>query len=172
MLTGFLVITFFSALLIALRPLAPARALWIAIPVLLCANIVVTSGIQEMRGGLQLYWVLTSLIVMLAAIGVANLYVQGGLGLRLIAWFTLFLAIYDIVFTRFIPLTPELAVSLQGRPSIPASASPRGASTRMSASATCWSSASTPSPPTRASAAAARSPPSCSSSCSGRSPRA
>ena len=71
---------------------------------------------DDMRGGLQLYWVLTSAIVMLAAIGIANLYVQGGLELRQIAWFTLFLAVYDIIFTRVIPLTPELAVALQGRP--------------------------------------------------------
>jgi plastocyanin len=52
----------------------------------------------------------------IAAVGVANLYVQGGLGLRHIAWFTLFLGVYDIFFTRVIPLTPQLAVTLQGRP--------------------------------------------------------
>ena len=115
-LTAFLVVTFFSASLIALRPLVPARRLWCAIPLALTANIVVTAHMDELRGGLQLYWLLTSAIVLVAAVGVANLYVQGGLGLRQIAWFTLFLAVYDIVFTRVIPLTPELAVALQGRP--------------------------------------------------------
>ena len=115
-LTAFLVVTFFSASLIALRPLVPPAWLWCAIPLVLTANIVVTAHMDDFRGGLQLYWVLTSAIVLVAGVGVANLYVQGGLGLRHIAWFTLFLAIYDIVFTRVIPLTPELAVALQGRP--------------------------------------------------------
>jgi plastocyanin len=115
-LTGFLVVTFFSALMIALRPLFPARRLLVAVPVMLTANLVITHAIGDARGGLQLYWISTSVIVAIAAIGVANLYVQGGLGLRHIAWFTLFLGVYDIFFTRVIPLTPELAVALQGRP--------------------------------------------------------
>jgi plastocyanin len=115
-LTGFLVITFLSALMIALRPLFPGRALWTAVPALLAANILVTHGMHHTRGGVQLYWVLTSAVVMVAAVGIANLYVQGGLELRQIAWFTLFLAVYDITFTRVIPLTPLLAVALQGRP--------------------------------------------------------
>jgi plastocyanin len=115
-LTGFLVLTFFSALMIALRPLASARWLLIAVPALLTANLAVTKAMGDLAAGLQIYWILTSLIVVIAAVGVANLYVQGGLQLRQIAWFTVFLGVYDIVFTRFIPLTPELAVALQGRP--------------------------------------------------------
>jgi plastocyanin len=115
-LTAFLVVTFLSALMIALRPLFPARRLWTVIPALLAANIVVTHGMDDTRGGVQLYWVLTSAVVLVAAVGIANLYVQGGLQLRQIAWFTLFLAVYDITFTRVIPLTPLLAVALQGRP--------------------------------------------------------
>jgi plastocyanin len=115
-LTGFLVVTFLAGLMIAFRPLLPARRLWVAIPMLLAADIVVTHNVGTMAGGLQVYWVLTSLIVVGAAVGVSNLYVQGGLQLRQIASFTLFLAVMDIVFTRFIPLTPKLAVALQGRP--------------------------------------------------------
>jgi len=115
-LTGFLVLTFFSALMIALRPLFSARILLVAVPVLLAANLAVTRSMDDIAGGLQVYWVLTSVIVLVAAVGVANLYVQGGLQLRHIAWFAVFVGIYDVVFTRFIPLTPELAVALQGRP--------------------------------------------------------
>jgi plastocyanin len=115
-LTGFLVVTFLSALLIALRPLAPSRALWVAVPAALIADIAVTAHMHTLPDGLALYWLLTSAIVMLAAVGVANLYVQGGLRLRHIAWFTLFLALDDLVFTRLVPLTPQLAVALQGRP--------------------------------------------------------
>jgi plastocyanin len=115
-LTGFLVVTFLAGLMIALRPLLPARRLWVAIPALLAANIVVTDHMTTLPGGPQVYWLLTSVIVGGAAVGVANLYVQGGLHLRQIACFTLFLAVTDIVFTRVIPLTPKLAVALQGRP--------------------------------------------------------
>lgn len=115
-LTGFLVLTFFSALMIALRPLFSARTLLVAVPVLLTANLAVTRSMDDIAGGLQVYWVLTSIVVLIAAVGVANLYVQGGLELRHIAWFAVFVGIYDVVFTRFIPLTPELAVALQGRP--------------------------------------------------------
>ncbi|MEA2193318.1 MAG: hypothetical protein QOI73_3439 [Solirubrobacteraceae bacterium] len=115
-LTGFLVLTFTSALMIALRPLAPARLLWVAIPLLLVANLLVTRSMEDFGGGLQVYWLLTSIVVMIAAVGIANLYVQGGLGLRHVAWFTLFLAVYDIFFTNVVALTPLLAISLQGRP--------------------------------------------------------
>jgi plastocyanin len=115
-LTGFLVVTFFSALMIALRPLVAARRLLVVVPLALTVNLVITRSMSGVEGGLQLYWVSTTVIVVIAAVGVANLYVQGGLGLRQIAWFTVFLGIYDIFFTRVIPLTPELAVALQGRP--------------------------------------------------------
>jgi plastocyanin len=115
-LTGFLVVTFLSALTIGLRPLFATRTLLVAVPVMLIANLAITRGMDGLGGGLQVYWVSTSIIVAIAAVGVANLYVQGGLELRHIAWFTLFLGTYDIVFTRVIPLTPELAVALQGRP--------------------------------------------------------
>jgi plastocyanin len=115
-LTGFLLVTFLAALMIALRPMLPARRLWVAVPALLAANIVVTDHMDTMAGGPQVYWVLTSAIVGAAAVGVSNLYVQGGLHLRQIAWFTLFLAVTDILFTRVIPITPKLAIALQGRP--------------------------------------------------------
>jgi len=115
-LTGFLVLTFMSALMIALRPLVSTRLLWIAIPVLLVTNLLVTRSMAAIDGGLQIYWLLTSVVVMTAAVGISNLYVQGGLQLRQIAWFTLFLAVYDIFFTNVVPLTPQLAVNLQGRP--------------------------------------------------------
>jgi hypothetical protein len=59
---------------------------------------------------------LTSAIVLLAAVGVSNLYVQGGLRLRQVAWFAIFLAVYDLIFSTVIPLTPQLAAAFEGRP--------------------------------------------------------
>lgn len=115
-LTGFLVVTFFAALWIALRPLLPARLLLLLIPAALALDIVITYSLLGTRSGWQVYWIVTSTIVMLAAVGVSNLYVQGGMRLRHIAWFALFLAVYDVVFSLIIPLTPRLADAFEGRP--------------------------------------------------------
>lgn len=115
-LTGFLVLTFGSAMAIGLRPILPARYRRVLIPTLIGSEIVVTYTLLGAPRGLQLYWVLTSAIVLVAAMGVSNLYVQGGLRLRQIAWFAVFLAAYDAFFSAVIPLTPELAAAFEGRP--------------------------------------------------------
>lgn len=115
-LTGFLILTFSSALSIALRPILAARHRRILIPALIGSEILVTYRLLGTTGGLKLYWLLTSTIMLLAAMGVSNLYVQGGLRLRQVAWFTVFLAAYDAFFTLVIPLTPQLAMAFEGRP--------------------------------------------------------
>ena len=68
------------------------------------------------QAGWQLYWVLVGTVVLISAISVANLYVQGGMQLRHAAWFTLLLAAYDYYFSQIVPLTPELADRFQGYP--------------------------------------------------------
>lgn len=115
-LTGFLILTFGSALAIGLRPIMPARYRRVLIPTLIGAEIVVTYTVLGAPRGLQLYWVLTSAIVLVAAMGVSNLYVQGGLRLRQVAWFAVFLAAYDAFFSTVVPLTPQLAAAFEGRP--------------------------------------------------------
>jgi hypothetical protein len=54
--------------------------------------------------------------VVLAAVGVSNLYVQGGMHLRHVAYLRLFLGLYDVVFTMVLPLTQRLADTFEGRP--------------------------------------------------------
>lgn len=115
-LTGFLIVTFGSALGIGLRPMLPARYRRVFIPALIGGEILVTETMFGTPRGLELYWVLTSVIVLIAAMGVSNLYVQGGLRLRQIAWFTVFLAVYDLIFSTVIPLTPQLAATFEGQP--------------------------------------------------------
>lgn len=115
-LTGFLVITFSSAMAIGLRPILPTPYRRVLIPVLIGSEIVVTYTLLGAPRGLQLYWVLTSTIVLVAAMGVSNLYVQGGLRLRQIAWFAMFLAAYDAFFSSVVPLTQQLAAAFEGRP--------------------------------------------------------
>ncbi len=67
-----------------------------------------------------MFWTENSLIVVLAAISVANLYVQGGMQLRHVAWFAAGLAIYDSIFTIGFPITNLLVRDFVGYPLFPA----------------------------------------------------
>jgi hypothetical protein len=115
-LTGILVVTFVSALYLALRPFLPPRYLWPLLAVLMVANILITENLLGTRQGWQAYWVLTSAIVLIASVGVANLYVQGGMNLKHIAWFALILAFYDGFFNLVVPISQKLADRFEGQP--------------------------------------------------------
>jgi hypothetical protein len=115
-LTGFLVLTFASAMSITLRPVLGAAPRRLLILALIVTEIYVTYEWLGTEMGLVVYWVLTSAIVLVAAVGISNLYVQGGLRLQQVAWFSLFLAGYDAFFTMVVPLTPMLAETFEGRP--------------------------------------------------------
>lgn len=115
-LTGLLVVTFVSALYLALRPFLLARYLWPLLALLMLANIAIAEMLLGTRQGWQLYWVLTSAIVLIAAVGVSNLYVQGGMRLRHIAWFALILAFYDGFFNIVVPIGQKLADRFEGQP--------------------------------------------------------
>ena len=115
-LTTFLAFTFGSALAIGLRPVLRPTTLWVFIGTLLGANIWVARTMLGTQAGWQLYWVLVGTVVLISAISVANLYVQGGMQLRHAAWFVLLLAAYDFYFSQIVPLTPELADRFQGYP--------------------------------------------------------
>src|SRR6266508_751569 len=115
-LTIFLVITFVSALSIGYRPVLPRAVLWPAIGLLIGTNIVVARNLLGTTRGWQLYWALTSVAVLFAAVAVANLYIQGGMRLRHVAWFALGLAVYDPIFSFGVPLTAKLADAFAGFP--------------------------------------------------------
>src|SRR6266571_4527805 len=116
LLIGFLLLTFTSALYMALRPFLLPRFLWPLIACLVVVNIIVTETLLGTRSGWQLYWVITDAIVLCAIVGVSNLYVQGGLRLSSIAWFALVLGFYDAFFSLVIPLTQKLADRFEGQP--------------------------------------------------------
>src|SRR5262249_49122697 len=61
-----------------------------------------------------------SIVVLLAAISVANLYVQGGMKLRHVAWFAGGLAVYDSLFTLVWPVSNELIREFVNHPLFPA----------------------------------------------------
>lgn len=115
-LTTFLAITFTASLSIGYRPVVSPAVLWTGIGLLLGLNIWMTRTILGTVLGWQLYWVETSVIVVLGASAVANLYVQGGMQLRHVARFAGLLAIYDLIFTMVTPLTNELAEDFLGYP--------------------------------------------------------
>jgi hypothetical protein len=136
LLTTFLGITFFSAVSIGLRPLLRPATVWLTVGFLLGLNIWLGNNALGTVRGWQIYWAEDSLIVLLAAIAVSNLYVQGGMQLRHVAWFAGALAIYDVVFTEVWPLTRRWAGG-------------SGSTTPRSVSATCWSTRCSRSPRSR-----------------------
>ncbi|MFL6140647.1 MAG: hypothetical protein ACJ72N_02100 [Labedaea sp.] len=115
-LTSFLAVTFAASLSIGFRPVLDPTWLWLGIGLLLGGNIWLARTMLGTVLGWQLYWVETSVIVVLGAVAVANLYVQGGMQLRHVARFAILLAIYDVIFTMATPLTNELAEDFLGYP--------------------------------------------------------
>jgi len=115
-LTGILVVTFVSAMYLALRPFMSGKYLWPLIAVAMIANIVISELFLGTQQGWEMYWVLTSSIVLIAAVGVSNLYAQGGMRLRQIAWFALILAFYDGFFNLVVPISQKLADRFEGQP--------------------------------------------------------
>jgi hypothetical protein len=115
-LTSFLVMTFLASLSIGYRPLLPAGQLWLLIGLAIGANVWIARTMLGTVVGWQVYWALTSVIVLFGASAVANLYVQGGMYLRHVAIFGFALAFYDATFSLVIPVTPLLADAFIGYP--------------------------------------------------------
>jgi hypothetical protein len=115
-LTTFLCITFASALSIGLRPLLGSAALWITVGTLLGANLWLNRTMLGTVFGWQLTWLEGDVIVLLAAMAVSNLYVQGGMKFKHVAWFALILAGYDVLFTTVLPVNSHLAEEFLGWP--------------------------------------------------------
>jgi hypothetical protein len=119
-LTTFLVLTFVASLSIGYRPVLRPALLWTAIGLLIGVNIWVARTSLGTVGGWQFYWAETSLLVLLGASAVANLYVQGGMQLRHVAWFAGGLAIYDSMFTLVWPISNLLIREFVNHPLFPA----------------------------------------------------
>jgi hypothetical protein len=113
-LTGFLILTFTSALAIGYRPVLPRAALWLGIAGLLGADMAVAAVMGQNVGLWQAYWLVNSALMMFAVAAVSNLYIQGGMRLSHVAWFALGLAVYDPVFSFVFPITDRLAGRFAG----------------------------------------------------------
>ncbi|MBV9688690.1 MAG: hypothetical protein JO202_03160 [Ktedonobacteraceae bacterium] len=114
LLTVILVVAFIGLIYTGLRPLMRARYALLTAIVLLAANIVVTQTSKTgWAMGMQIHWALNDLIIILGAVTISNLYVQGAMRLRHVAWFALLLALYDAFFAWVVPLTPALLIHLE-----------------------------------------------------------
>lgn len=115
-LTSFLALTFVSALGIGYRPVVGRATLWLGIGLLIGANFWTSRTMLGTVVGWQVWWAELSVLVVLGAVAVANLYVQGGMRLQYVAWFGLALAGYDVMFSMVFHLTNQLVQEFLGFP--------------------------------------------------------
>jgi hypothetical protein len=115
-----LIVTFAAALSIGFGPVIPKTWLWLGIGVLIGADLWMGQRMIDAVSPWHWVWAENSVVVLLAAISVANLYVQGGMKLRHVAWFAGGLAIYDAVFTFVWPVSNLLVRAFVNYPLFPA----------------------------------------------------
>jgi hypothetical protein len=119
-LTSALVLTFTAALSIGFRPVVAPTPLWLGIGVLIGADLWMGQRMINDVFNWHFVWAENSVVVLLAAVSVANLYVQGGMQLRHIAWFAGGLAVYDSATTLVWPVSNELIREFVNHPLFPA----------------------------------------------------
>jgi hypothetical protein len=119
LVTWLLAVTFASALYIGYRPLLGPVGIWLGIGLLLGFNIWSSHHVMGTVPGWQLWYTEQSVMVALAVIAVCNLYLQGGMRLRHVAWLSLGLACYDVLFSSYYPLTGNLIARYLTHPFTP-----------------------------------------------------
>jgi hypothetical protein len=119
-LTTVLALTFTAALAIGFGPVLTPAQLWLGVGVLIGADLWMGQRMINNVFNWQFVWAENSLVVLLTAISVANLYVQGGMQLRHVAWFAGGLAVYDSLFTLVWPVSNELIREFVNHPLFPA----------------------------------------------------
>jgi hypothetical protein len=116
LITCFLGLTFIAALSIGYQPVVGSGWAWLGIGLLVGANLWTSANLMGTTLGWQLWWIELDTMVVLAAIAVSNLYVQGGMKLKHVAWFGLTLAIYDVTSTLVVNVTAVLVEEFIGHP--------------------------------------------------------
>jgi hypothetical protein len=119
-LTSVLALTFTAALSIGFGPVLAPTQLWLGIGILIGADLWMGQHMINNVSNWHFVWAENSLVVLLAAISVANLYVQGGMQLRHVAWFAGGLAVYDSIFTLVWPVSNLLIREFVNHPLFPA----------------------------------------------------
>jgi hypothetical protein len=116
LITTLLVITFASSLYIGYHQVIGTGWTWLGIGLLIGLNVWTSHHLMGTTLGWQLWWAELTLLVGLGAISVSNLYVQGGMKLRYVAWLAVGLAVYDIIFATILPLTDQLVAGYLAYP--------------------------------------------------------
>jgi len=98
-LTGLLVVAFVAALSIGYGPVLSPGRLWLGIGLLIGADLWMGQRMIDNPFHWSFVWAENSVVVALAAIAVANLYVQGGMRLQHVTGFAAALAVYDALST-------------------------------------------------------------------------
>jgi hypothetical protein len=119
-LTIFLILTFVSALAIGYRPVLSPLALWLGIGVLVGADLYMGQRMIDTAVNWSFVWLQNSVVVGLAAVAIANLYVQGGMQLKHVAVFASVLGLYDWVFALTSDVTSLLIRAFVNYPLFPA----------------------------------------------------
>jgi hypothetical protein len=117
--TCFLVVASGSALHIGYSALLGRTGIWLGIGLLFGFDIWTSNHLMGTLPGWQLWFVEQGVVVVLVAVAVCNLYVQGGMKLRHVAWLALGLAGYDMIFASYYPLTGRLIARYLTHPLIP-----------------------------------------------------
>jgi hypothetical protein len=115
-LTCFLTLTFAASISIGYSRVFGSGRTWLLIGLLVGANIWESHHMMGSVLGWQVWWLELDILVLLGAIAVANLYVQGGMRLTHIAWFGLALAVYDVLSSLVINVTAKLVEEFVGAP--------------------------------------------------------
>ncbi|MEV3853264.1 hypothetical protein AB0J38_02945 [Streptomyces sp. NPDC050095] len=92
----------------------PGWLRWLLILGLVAADWFTARGAEDDPTHATPYWVVNSVMILLMAIGAANLNAQGGLSLRHVSRFALALAVYDLFFATVVPMTQRLLNAVQG----------------------------------------------------------
>jgi len=119
-LSTVLALTLSSALAIGYGPVLDKTALWTGIGLLVGGQLWMGHNMINNVFNWQFVWAENSIIVLLVAIAVANLYVQGGMQLKHVALFAGGLAIYDSVTTLVWPISNHLIREFVNHPLFPA----------------------------------------------------
>ncbi|MFI9776917.1 hypothetical protein ACIHCV_19710 [Streptomyces sp. NPDC051956] len=108
-------LTLAGGLAVAYGPVVrSARLRWLLIAALLAADWFAARTAEHDPTHALAYWLINSTVIMLMAVGAANLNAQGGLRLRHVARFALALAAYDLFFATAVPITQRLFDAVQG----------------------------------------------------------
>jgi hypothetical protein len=108
LITCVLALTFTSALYFGYAELLGKAWFWPVIGLGFGLNIWTSRTLMGTTLGWQAWWLELDILIGLAAVAVSNLYVQGGLKLKHMAWFALAVGCYDLVFTYLLPVTQDL----------------------------------------------------------------